>query len=382
MAMPFNGERLKEARRFRQLSISQLAEKLDISKQMISKYENNDAQPSPRTYQKIVMALDFPLNFFQQNDKFVYNDLGTFYRSRLSSTQSEKKPSELLKKYLAVLANFFEDYVEFPLLKELNLSEDPIIAAKELRSEWGLDEAPISNILYLLEMHGFQVATIDSSSEKVDAFGSQTKVNGREYYCILIDQDNNSFYRQQFSLAHELGHWVLHSKRINPQELEPQEYREMEKQANIFAANFLLPSEAYSSDIIGHEDDLNAYLKLKSKWEVSAASMVYRSKSLGLVSSDQYLRLQKRMSSRGWKKSEPFDAVHPIPRPTVMKQAYELLIQANILGNVSIVDLLENKYGISLPNDILSELLGISVDQLTQNGVNKIVQMRAISLDA
>ena len=98
--MPFNGERLREARRFRQLSISQLAEKVDVSKQMISKYERNDAQPSPGTYQKIVLTLGFPLSFFKYEDKFLYNDLGTFYRSRLSSTQSEKKPSEILKKYL------------------------------------------------------------------------------------------------------------------------------------------------------------------------------------------------------------------------------------------------------------------------------------------
>lgn len=376
MSMPFNGERLKEARRFRQLSIPQLAEKIDISKQMISKYEHGDAQPRPKTYQKLVLTLGFPLSFFQQCDAFSYNDLGTFYRSRLSSTQSEKKPSELLKKYLAVLASFFENYVDFPKLKELNQIEDPIASAKLLRKEWGLGSSPITNILRLLEVHGFQIASINSNSEKVDAFGSQTKVNGKNYYCILIDQDNNSFYRQQFSLAHELGHWMLHSKSINPQELEPQEYRDMEKQANIFASNFLLPREAFSKDIRGHEEDLDAYLKLKSKWEVSAASMVYRSKSLGLIPSKQYLRLQKRMSARGWKRSEPFDSVHLIPKPTVMKQAYELLVQANIIGNDTLANLLNRQYGINLPNDILSELLGISLDVLKNTNRGKIVQMK------
>ncbi|EHL2721194.1 ImmA/IrrE family metallo-endopeptidase [Listeria monocytogenes] len=367
---------MKEARRFRQLSIPQLAEKVDISKQMISKYEHNDAQPSPKTYQKLVLALGFPLSFFQQGDEFSYDDLGTFYRSRLSSTQSEKKPSELLKKYLAVLANFFESYVDFPVLKELSHIEDPIASAQFLRKEWELGSSPIPNVLHLLEIQGFQIAAINSNSEKVDAFGSQTKVNGKDYYCILIDQDNNSFYRQQFSLAHELGHWMLHSKSINPQELEPQEYREMEKQANIFASNFLLPEEAFSKDIRGYEDDLDAYLKLKSKWEVSAASMVYRSKSLGLISSEQYLRLQKRMSSRGWRRSEPFDSVHSVPKPTIMKQAYELLVQANIIGNNTLAELLNRQYGISLPNDILAELLGISLDALSDSNKGKIVQMK------
>ncbi|WP_343363502.1 XRE family transcriptional regulator [Listeria seeligeri] len=376
MSMPFNGERLKEARRFRQLSIPQLAEEIDVSKQMISKYEHNDSQPSPKTYQKLVLTLEFPLTFFQQQDDFTYNDLGTFYRSRLSSTQSEKKPSELLKKYLAVLANFFESYVDFPILKEIELYENPVDAAAQLRKDWNLGLAPIPNMLHLLELHGFQVAAINSNSEKVDAFGSQTRVNNKDYYCILIDQDNNSFYRQQFSLAHELGHWALHSKVLNPQELDPQEYREMENQANAFAANFLLPEQSFSKDIKGYEDDLDAYLKLKSKWEVSAASMVYRAKNLGIISSDQYIRLQKKMSSRGWRRSEPFDSVHPVPKPTIMKQAYDLLVKANIIGSESISSLLNKAYGISLPNDILSDLLGIPVEQLVINNQATIIQMK------
>jgi len=104
--------------------------------------------------------------------------------------------------------------------------------------------------------------------------------------------------------------------------------------------------------------------------------MVYRAKSLGLVSSEQYLRLQKRMSSRGWRRSEPFDSVHSVPKPTIMKQAYELLVQANIIGNHTLADLLNRQYGISLPNDILSELLGIPLDALSNTNKGKIVQMK------
>ena len=41
MFMPFNGERLKEARCFRQLSITQHTERITVPKQMFLKYENN-----------------------------------------------------------------------------------------------------------------------------------------------------------------------------------------------------------------------------------------------------------------------------------------------------------------------------------------------------
>lgn len=370
MSLPFNGERLREARRFRQLTIPQLAERIGVSKQMISKYEHDDAQPSAKNYQKMVLALKFPLSFFQEYNKFTYDNIGTFYRSRLTSTQTEKRPSEFLKKSLAILADLLEDYVDFPELKEMDyLTEDPAEAAKSLREFWRLGDKPINNMLHLLETHGFYIASIGSLSEKVDAFGSQIKINNRNYYCILVDQDNNSFYRQQFSLAHELGHWILHSEKIDPQELDPQEYREMEKQANIFASNFLLPTKAFTTDIEKKVTDLDYYLLLKKTWNVSAASMVYRTRSLNLLSADDYVRLQKRMSSRGWRKKEPFDTVHAVSRPVMLKQAFQLLVDADIIGQTTIMDLLEKKYQFSIPVDIISELLGVPVQSLSSGRI-------------
>lgn len=376
MALPFNGERLREARRFRQLSITELGEKIGVSKQMISKYERNSAQPSPETYQKIVLTLGFPLKFYQLEDLFEYQDSGTFYRSRLTSTQSEKKPSELLKRYLAILSNYFEEFVDFPILEKYDFSVDPKTAAKELREFWNLGEMPITNIMNLIEGKGFKVATIDSSTEKVDAFGSYSTVNGSDYYCILIDQDNNSFFRQQFSLAHELAHWVLHSDNVNPQELNAQEYREMETDANIFASNFLLPEEPFVKDIEKGKNDIEAYLSIKNKWNVSVASMVYRSKDLNLIDSNEYLNLQKRMSSRGWRRVEPFDAVKPVSSPILLKQAYELLVDAKVIGQQTLQSQIEAKYGVSLPNDIIADLLNVPKEELANSMNNNIVQMK------
>lgn len=377
MSIAFNGNRLREARRFRQLSMPQLAGMLGISKQMVFKYEHNEAQPSTKVYQKIVMTLGFPIKFFQGRDNFAYSDMGTFYRSRLSATQSEKKPSELLKKYLAVLTNFFEEYVEFPELNKIDFSEDPKVAAIQLRKEWRLENLPINNMVSLLESHGFPMAFINSNSENVDAFGSQIRINDRNYYCILVDRDNNNFFRQQFSLAHELGHWVLHSGIINPQELDNDEYRDMEEQANRFAMEFLLPDEEFRKSIQNNDkNDLNLYLNLKDYWKVSVASMVYKVKNMNEISAEQYIRLQKRISSKGWRKVEPLDALTPIKKPVMMKQSYNLILNAGIFGNNSLGEMLEKTRGIDLPNEIIAELIGISVEKLTENENGKIVQMK------
>lgn len=378
MLLNFNGARLREARYYRQLSISQLAEKSGVSKQMISKYEHNESKPSAKTFENLIGILKFPLSFFQQEDNFSVEDFGTFYRSRLTSTQSEKKPSEFLKKYLAIIVDFFEEYVNFPLLEDLDLSEDPFIASDQLRKEWNLGDNPITNMMYLLELKGFHLANIKSTSQKVDAFGSPISINCHKYYCILIDQDDSSFYRQQFSLAHELGHWVLHSKTTNPQELDPQEYRDMERQANAFASNFLLPSDAFSKDIENIGWDLNEYLNLKNKWKVSVSSMVYRAHALNIISTGDYIKLQKKISARGWRNSEPLDDLHLATKPTALKQAFNLLIKENIIGDESLATMIEQKYKLCLPPDIIAELVGIPVKQVTYSKHDKIVNLKVL----
>lgn len=369
--MPFNGRRLKEARRFRKLSITDLANEIGVSKQMISRYERGESIPNAANYQKLVFKLKFPLSFFQLNDKFDKENLGTFYRSRFTSTQTEKRPSELKKKYLAILVNLFENYVDFPKLENnLSFSNNPALAAQEVRQSWGLGYEPIPNMMDLLERHGFNLAMISSDSDKVDAFGSEIEINSKKYYCILIDKDNDSYYRQQFSLAHELGHWALHSGKINPQELDSIDYRKMENQANDFASSFLLPPVKFQKDISGNETNLNYYLKLKRKWNVSIASMIYRTNDLGLLTPNEFRNLQKKLSYRRWRKIEPLDTESVPMKPVAMKQAYDLISGSELFDGNTINNLLEMEYGISLPLNIIAELLCVPEKKLKQNNSN------------
>ena len=369
--MPFNGKRLKEVRRFRKLSITDLANEIGVSKQMISRYERGESIPNATNYQKLVFSLGFPLSFLQLKDKFEEENLGTFYRSRLTSTQTEKKPSELKKKYLAILVNLFEKYVDFPKLDDnTKLSSKPALASQEIRKNWNIGNAPIGNMMDLLERHGFNLAMISSDTDKVDAFGSEIQINGENYYCILIDKDNNSYYRQQFSLAHELGHWALHSGKINPQELDSVDYRRIENQANEFASNFLLPATKFQADILGNVTNLDYYITLKRKWNVSIASMIYRANDLGMLTPSEFRNLQKKISYRKWRKNEPLDAESILMKPVAMRQAYDLISGSELFNGSTINNLLETDYGISLPLSVIAELLYVPESKLKRNNSN------------
>ena len=115
MSRVFNGRRLKEARLYNQLTITKLAEELDVSKQMISKYENGKSEPSFEKSLLLTSILSYPREFFYSKEPVKINNEGVFFRSRLTATQKSKKPAAIALKYSVMVRDFLEQYIDFPI---------------------------------------------------------------------------------------------------------------------------------------------------------------------------------------------------------------------------------------------------------------------------
>ena len=369
MSLQINGDRIREARVFRGLTITKLAEELGISKQMLSKCEHNKANLSMENFRKLIEILDFPMDFFTGTVKFRLKDEGTFYRSRLTATQAEKQPSETFKRAPAVVRDFLEQYIEFPVLEELELPDDvsPEEAAIWVRNFWKLGDFPITDVLSLLEHHGLTVVSLDLGAKKVDARSGYMKINGRSYYIVLTNNDSN-FYREQFTLAHELGHFVLHGDRLNPKDLDPSEYRNIEQEADTFASCFLMPKNAFEKDIRNIKvDELMNYVPLKTKWNVSIAAMIHRAKSLSLLNETQYVKLYKAISYKGWRKKEILDDEKESSKPRALNEAFRLVEEHTSITPANLASYINNIYGTYYPNEILSQILSIKLSEFSSN---------------
>lgn len=362
----FNGERLKEARYFKSMSITDLAEKLNISKQMVSKYENSKANPTPEILFQIVRILDFPTEFYFNKDKFSEKSNGTFYRSRFTSTQKQKAPSESIKRIVTIYRDFLNQYINFPeLSKPIVTNLDELVEeckfetmTKILRDYWGLGSKPIESMMLLLEEQGFVNALLSKDIEKVDAFGSHEFINDNNYY-VIISKENSSFYRQQFSLAHELGHWFMHTDEIDPQSLDPVEYRKRESEANDFASSFLLPKEEFLNDINSMGTvTLVKLLALKEKWNVALSAMLMRAIKLNAITETEHTKLQKQISYQGWRKKEPLDD-KLIIKPIALKQATELIVDHEVVKAYDIPSLISEQYGRSYGIAVLENAVGL-----------------------
>ncbi|MEK5433024.1 ImmA/IrrE family metallo-endopeptidase [Lysinibacillus sp. FSL R7-0073] len=56
---------------------------------------------------------------------------------------------------------------------------------------------------------------------------------------------------------------------LNPQELDKDEYKVMEDEANKFASTFLMPSVSFGQELSGLiVDEVETYYNLKKKWNV------------------------------------------------------------------------------------------------------------------
>jgi len=79
----------------------------------------------------------------------------------------------------------------------------------------------------------------------------------------------------------------------------------MDSQADAFASEFLLPSEALRQDLNGKTITLTLLAQLKSKWGVSMQALARQAQNLGVITEGQRKYLDKQMGLRGWIREEP-----------------------------------------------------------------------------
>lgn len=360
--MNVNGDRLKTARIFRNMSISDLADKTSVTKQAISQYEKNQITPKSEVLFQIISALKFPLSFFtDESDSYQRVEIeNTFFRALNSAKTLDLDTQRVKTGFIFEMYRFLDTYLNFPqidipLVSEEDLTPEEI--ANNLRDYWNLGRTPVTNMVSLLEKKGIIVSSINTDSVKIDAFTQIENINGKKLYCVVLGNDKQSMVRRNFDAAHELGHIIMHRDFPDVSELSKEEYKAMEAEANNFAAAFLLPREAFFTDLL-NPTSLNSYLKLKEKWKVSISAMVMRARHIERISPLQYQNLMKQISYKKWRKNEPFDDVWQMHRPQLFKKSIEILIQNDILTPSQFVTEF-GKFGFQMNSEDIERLIDL-----------------------
>ncbi|QBE49595.1 XRE family transcriptional regulator [Leucobacter triazinivorans] len=178
----------------------------------------------------------------------------------------------------------------------------------QVRVAAGLGEDDVvKNMVRTAERLGCVVLPMESELGR--HLGMSNRVDGTAVIRVARSNDGSTHYvpgdRQRFTVAHELGHLVMHFEQRPPDSAV--EAARIEKQAHRFAAAFLAPADPLIDDLnrIGGRVTLSALAQLKEAWGVAIKALVVRFQHLGVIEQDHARSLYKQISARRWNKSEP-----------------------------------------------------------------------------
>lgn len=386
MDRKFDGSRLRFARVYRGKTLTELANETEISKQLISQYENNDSRPSYDKLAAISEVLHFPYEFFMQVDRYNPQADATYFRSLLSAGKMVRSAQKYKLMMIGELYMALEEYVSFPPLNLPDVSfsgvdsdlDDTIHAralweleecATETRRRWGLEDEPVDNFQFLLEQNGILVSGYPTNTQDIDAFSQRTLVGGQNLFIIAVDQGQKPEGRIRFDLAHELGHILIHPWSEALDDISREEFKMRENQANAFAGAFLLPRDSFVRDIAAFPTDLQYYLFLKKKWRVSVAAMLYRARTLEMLTINQYQYLMRQYSKNGWRKHEPDDKTFYL-NENIFQGAIDTLFEASYFTPATLMRYLGMR-GINLYPEEIEELLHLRPGTLKSEEARK-----------
>ncbi|WLF83494.1 XRE family transcriptional regulator [Moraxella sp. ZY210820] len=318
--MSFSKKNLRLAMDLRQLNNSAFAELLgcSVSKVKLLLDENKDI--SSQDIEKICQVLNLPQSFFIDDELEAVVEDEIFYRSGARIKASYKRQNQSNTKSAKKINQYFMKRLDLPKfnlsllelgsnLYEVNKNtsiDDDMINSHEilnlvydLRSKWGLGVQPINNIVALCELQGIRVFQLPTEIHEVDALSFFDEENG----CPIIFLNTfKSAERVRFDCAHELGHIMMH---IYYKEIKKnRNYKSLEKEANLFASEFLMPEEAFRASCSRYLS-LENMMGIKKIWRTSLKAVAYKAHKLGLISEWSYRTISSQINILGYHINEP-----------------------------------------------------------------------------
>ncbi len=302
------GKRLRQIRLSRNLSLDALAAKMGgiVTKQALSKYELDKAQPSPVVLGKLAAALGVKATDLLSEPSVTVEFIA--YR----------RTSGLLKRDRARVESIVEQSLEERVrLQELAGQTDgssiPIkalpvrsleeteVAAGQLRAMWQLGINPISDLTSTLEDHFMSVLEVEAGEGFDGIAAIAYDADRRPKAAAVVTRSGVPGERQRLNLAHELGHFVL----------DISEDVDEEKAAFRFGGALLAPADDLRR-AVGSKRALiqsEELVLLKKRFGLSIQALLYRLRDLDIITESYYKRWCIEINRRSWRKHEP----NPLP---------------------------------------------------------------------
>jgi Zn-dependent peptidase ImmA (M78 family)/DNA-binding XRE family transcriptional regulator len=333
------GERIRQVRELHRMTQSDLISEVPgLTQPRLSRIEKGLAPLDPETAAMIAAACGVSTDFFETEPSVSIKALSPQFRARNKLTQGDKSSALhwadlILEQYLRLREGLEPTRSHVPTIE----SKSPKDAAAEMRRFLGFaPHVPLPYLLLAVERIGVAALGLPIQLPAMDAFSAWS--GGLPVICILRGSAGD---RLRFSVAHELGHLILH----RDVSMSPT----LESEADEFASELLMPAEI-ARRVIPRNATLSSLVMIKGQWGVSVKSLVYRARTLSILPEDRCISLYKQISARGWNKSEP--GYVPVEKPRAFMKIVE-----EVYGPGPNVERLakESNWSHALATEVLSE---------------------------
>jgi Zn-dependent peptidase ImmA (M78 family)/DNA-binding XRE family transcriptional regulator len=319
MATPHEGRgrRVVALRELLELTQQDLAARSGVAQSLISGVERGNRELTDELAIKLSNATRTPLSFFDAEASEVDADAVNF---RKAAGASAKSISSALRRYweaericLALFESADHHGLALPLAQDVPISSDDIeTIAAHARERLGVaPNAPVRHVMRAMERAGIGVVAltrIGDVNDSLDGHSGMSRGRPEAGHEVVAYIPTAAGDRQRMTLAHELGHVLLHAHRHLPLKIR-------EAEAMRDAGAFVLPKHAALEELSATLN-LNGYARVKAKWGISIQALIRRALDLGIVSRERYRSLMVQVSGRGWRTQEPVEV--GIEKPALM----------------------------------------------------------------
>lgn len=336
----FYGDRVRSARLLRAINATAVAECVGWSAASQTRLESAYSQRLP-SVQAVALAevLRVPETFLSSPPSPTLAPSELLFRAPARMTKREKGYLTEYARVVGEVLDWLDKRHRLPPVKipALRGMVDSVEAARETRKQLNLDDLqPIPHLVHTVERAGVTVVVRDASQTvgalhsvdedagdalaraalREDHHAYSTRVGELRDRPLVVARAHPSWERTRLTIAHEIGHLVLHGRDL-PLDAEERAYE--------FGAELLAPRAALTA-ILPRPVTLAALVPIKLHFGISLGALIRHLAKSDLISvvrhgtlESQLYRRQHTETGTTWGRQEPGWDAHVPERPMLLR---------------------------------------------------------------
>lgn len=305
----FIGDRIRQARALRWKSSKDLAAAMGWSAPKLTRAEQADlVEVSDVEAESLQRLLSFTLDFFTTLPDPPLCEQDLLFRAPKRTTKREKTYLAEFARLISLFADRLDSKhrlppVRLPRIGDEQAGEVEPIAVRAREALQVEADRPIGHLTHHLERAGVVVVVRPNGLSPEDEnrfddaggnrksevhYGYSTWVGAFRDRPLIVMRASASWERTRWTIAHELGHLLMH------QQVLP---RNAEEQASRFAGELLAPAHAIATELT-QPVTLATLVAVKHKWGISLGALLPHLSHSGLISHERFVALRTQLYTR------------------------------------------------------------------------------------